>query len=540
MKKILNQDLLVERLSLQSESFQEGFEILIKCNSLEEITKRFRQILRGNFLTMNIVLMHKLSVDAEWNSIGSSIKVKKTELDILFHKSEPTVKYFKKGKYDAVVVLPLSDSSYLGILLAHKLDGGEFTDFDKITLQILLQIFSSAYNSFLNQQKEKKLIFELNEKVSQLNNLIDTGIELSRLEKKNVLFELALERMVSITNASSALIILADTEKNIPEQHITFPPNVSEEIIVVNPLKIETSFEFNNKSYRFVLSEKETRKGTTSFSELDKLLLQSIARQIQASIENEYLLKQSIEKEKIEKELTLAASIQKKIIPDELPKIDGYELAGINIPSREVGGDYYDCIDLGKGKYALIIADVAGKGISAALLVNTLNAALYSYLEFNLPLTELADRLNKLIFKSSPPDKYITFFIAVLNANSGELDVVNAGHNPIMLLRKNGKLEKINAGGIGLGMLDMGIPFEGQNFTIYPGDKLFFYTDGIPEAMNVREEEYSDERMINFLNKYSGTTAERFIKSIVNDVKDHVGDAIQSDDITSLLIIRNN
>ena len=535
----MKQNHLVEKLSLQAESFQEGFEILIKCKSLEEMISNFRHLLRGNFLVSNIVLLHKISTDEEWKTVGSNVEADRTDLNYLSHSNQLAVKYFKKKKYDAAIILPLSDSSFLGILLGHKLDGSEFTDFDKITLQILLQVFSSAYNSFLNQKKEKKLIFELNEKVSQLNNLIDTGIELSRFDKQNVLLELALERVASITNASSALIIVADKEKKIPEQHIIFPPNISSKVVIENPFKIKSSFEFDKKSYRFLLSEKETRKGTTSFSELDRLLLESITRQVKASIENEYLLKQSLAKERIEKELNLAAAIQQKIIPDELPEIKGYEIAGINIPSREVGGDYYDCIDLGEGKYALIIADVAGKGIAAALLVNTLNAALYSYLEFNLPLTELADKLNKLIFKASPPDKYITFFMAVLDSNSGELNVVNAGHNPILLLRKNGTLDKIEAGGTGLGMLDLGIPYSDQNLTLDSGDKLFLYTDGIPEAMNLKEEEYSDERMINYFEKHSDLPTEKFIKAIVDDVTNYVGEAEQSDDITSLILKRS-
>jgi phosphoserine phosphatase RsbU/P len=215
------------------------------------------------------------------------------------------------------------------------------------------------------------------------------------------------------------------------------------------------------------------------------------------------LHKQALEKEKIEQELNVAASIQQKILPDKLPLIEGYDLAGINIPSREVGGDYYNCMEISKNKFALIIADVAGKGIGASLLVSTLDAALYSYLQFDIPLTEIANRLNKLIYQSSPSDKYITGFIAVLDSKTGDLDIVNAGHNPIFLLRKDNSLERIAAGGVGLGMLDFGLPFEGQKTIMNPGDKLFLYTDGIPEAMNESEEEYSDEKMINFLlNKF--------------------------------------
>jgi len=222
-----------------------------------------------------------------------------------------------------------------------------------------------------------------------------------------------------------------------------------------------------------------------------------------------------------------------------LPNIEGYELAGINIPSREVGGDYYDCIELGNGKYALIIADVAGKGIGAALLVSTLNAALYSYLEFDIPLTKMSDKLNKLIYESSPSDKFITFFIAVLDSNTGELDIVNAGHNPIFLLRKDGTLEKIDAGGVGLGMFDFGISYTGQKSVMNSGDKLFLYTDGIPEAMNESEEEYSDERMINFFTDYSDKPAKDFVDMMVKDVKDYAGATPQSDDITTLILKRN-
>ena len=535
---VLENNSLVEKLSLQSESFQEGFETLTKSASLDEMLKNFWHLLRGNFITTNIHLFYKSTKESDWGGVKSKDKISDEDLSLLSLDSSVPVKYLINGKYTAVVVLPLSDNSYLGILLGSKLDGSGLNDFDKITLQVLLQIFSSAHKSFINQKKEKKLIFELNEKVLQLNNLIDTGIELSRYENQNVLFELALGRVITLTNSSSATIIINDITNNVIERQITFPQNISHENILKSQHKIESSFDFNNKTYRFVLSEKETRKGVTSFNELDELLLQAVSRQVRASLENEYLLDQSLEKERIEKELALAAAIQQKIIPKELPKIEGYQLAGINIPSKEVGGDYYDCIELGNEKFALIMADVAGKGISAALLVNTLNAALYSYLEFKLPLTDLADKLNKLIYKSSPPDKYITFLIVVLDSKSGNLDILNAGHNPALLLRKDGTLEQIEAGGIGLGMLDLGIPYSGQSLTINSGDKLFLYTDGIPEAMNENEEEYSDDRMIKFFANHSDNPVEDFITLLVKDVKTYAGTAQQSDDITSLILKR--
>lgn len=530
---------LVEKLALQVQSFQEGFEILSKSLSLIEMVKNFLHIIRGNFLVTEIYSFHKIKDIPDWKNISLKKIPDNTYLLYLKDSETPLIQYFTDQKIEVSVTLPLADHSYLGILIGPKLDKSKFLDLDKITLQILLQVFDSAYKSYLNRKKEKALIFELNEKVLHLNNLIDTGIEISGYNKRRILYEVALERITSLTNASSALIEIIKKSQNNLTKYITFPDGINPEKILNNKFRIQSSFEHYDRTYNFILSEKETRHNTTSFNELDKLLLDSIARQVAASLENEYLHKQALEKEKIEQEITVAASIQKRILPEALPKINGYDLAGINIPSREVGGDYYDCVDLGKGKYAIIIADVAGKGIGAALLVSTLNAALYSYLQFEIPLTEICDRLNKLIYKSSPSDKYITFFIAVLDSTTGELDIVNAGHNPIFLLKNDSSLEKLDAGGVGLGMFDFGIPFAGQKSVMNPGEKLFLYTDGIPEAMNENEEEYSDKKMLDFLIEHSDKPAGDFIDSLVNDVKIYAGSTPQSDDITALILKRN-
>lgn len=530
---------LVEKLSLQVESFQEGFEILSKSFSLVQMVKSFLHIVRGNFIVSEIYAFHKINKSLNWNNISLQKIPDLSYLSYLQDSETPLVNYFKDQKIEVTITLPLADQTYLGIMIGQKLDKSEFTDLDKITLQILLQVFDSAYKSFLNHKKEKALIFELNEKVLHLNNLVDTGIEISRYQKKSVLYDVALERITSLTNASSACLEIIKKYHDNIKKHITFPDGISADKILNNKFRIQASFEHEDRIYNFILSEKETRHNTTAFNELDQVLLDSIARQVHTSLENESLHKQALEKEKMEQELIVAASIQQRILPTALPEIKGYNLSGINIPSREVGGDYYNCFKLKNGKYALIIADVAGKGIGAALLVSTLDAALYSYLEFDIPLTEMADRLNKLIYKSSPSDKYITFFIAVLDAESGELDIVNAGHNPIFLLRENGTMEKLDAGGVGLGMFDFGLPFAGQKSVMNPGDKLFLYTDGIPEAMNVKEEEYSDEKMSDFFVEHSNKSSEEFINALVIDVKDYAGAALQSDDITAMILKRN-
>ena len=528
---------IVDKLALQVDSFQEGFEILSKSKSVEEIGKQFATLLRGNFFVTDIDIFYKIKSNVEWKIIYGNDKSRSESFED-FDDDKLHISYKNKPDNTISIIKPLIDKTIIGISIGAKLDKSDFTEFDKISLQIFIQLLDNAYQSFLTQKKEKNLIFELNQRVLQLNNLIDTGIDLTKFENRNTLLELSISRAAVLTDASHALAQVSKKDKVIDEA--VFPPGLNTSLVSDSKNKISASFNFQNNDYAFTLANKESRRGTGSFTSLDQILLDAIARQVNAAIENAFLHQESLVKERIEQELDVAASIQQRVIPRELPKIAGYDIAGINIPSREVGGDYYDCIDIGNDKFALIMADVSGKGIAAALLVNTLNASLYSYLDFNTPLPEMTDKLNKIIFNASPSDKFITFFIAVLSTKSGELDIVNAGHNPILLLRSDGSVHKITASGVGLGMFDFGIPFQGETLTLNKNERLFLYTDGIPEAMNEQEEEYSDERMEKFFIENKTDTAQGFVDNIVKDVKSFTGNAEQSDDITTLYLIRNS
>ena len=528
---------IVDKLALQVDSFQEGFEVLSKSKSVEEMGKRFASLLRGNFLVSEIDIFHKITSNDEWKLIygkdqSNSKSLKKINGDKL------QISYDDNSDNSVCIIKPLIDKSIIEITVGAKLDKTEFSEFDKISLQIFIQLLDNAYQSFLNQKKEKNLIFELNQRVLQLNNLIDTGIDLSKFENRNSLLELSISRAAVLTDASHGLVQV-NKEDNIIEEAV-FPPGLESSLVTDSKNNISASFSYQNNDFTFTLANKESRAGTASFTVLDQILLDAIARQVNAAIVNDFLHQESLIKERIEQELDVAASIQQRVIPQELPVIPGYDVAGINIPSREVGGDYYDCLDLGEDRFALVIADVAGKGIAASLLVNTLNASLLAYLDNKTPLPEMADKLNKIIYNASPSDKFITYFIAVLDTTTGELDIVNAGHNPILLMREDGAMQKIEAGGVGLGMFDFGIPYEGEKLTLKTDERLFLFTDGIPEAMNESEEEYSDGRMEKFFLENKTITAQEYVNKIVKDVKSFAGNAEQSDDITALYLIRKN
>lgn len=484
---------------------------------------------------MNI--FYKKTVRDDWGSLFVS-NDKSENYVHLFDDSETfSLNYDTSREYGINTTFKCTDDSYFGILIGGKLNNSQFDSLDAITLQIFIRLLDNAYQTHIARIREKNLIFSLNHKALQLYSLVDTGIEISRLEKNTQLFQLALERAVALTNASKGILRILHNDEVIITQSI--PKNIDISHTLESNDIIKAEVDYKGYDYNITLIDKESRNGEARFDETDKLLLSAFARQVRAAIENKELLKEALENEAIKYELSVASSIQKKIIPEALPVIEGYDVAGINIPSKEVGGDYYDCFELNDGRYALIIADVAGKGVSAALLVSALNASLNSYLDLNISPADLAGKVNKLIYKSSPPDKYITFFMAVLDPETGELDVINAGHNPILLLRKDGSLKKIDAGGVALGMFDMDLPFSGEKITIEKGERLLLYTDGIPEAMTIDEEEYSDERMETFFKNNAGFSASEFINAIVADVKQFTGGAAQSDDITALYLIKN-
>lgn len=527
---------LVEKLNLQVKSFQEGFDVLSLSRNLNELAKSFSHILRGNLLAINVNIFHKNSEENDWRALYLHQKESLNFTNHLETDTLPKVVDVEDDQYKLSITVPLIDNTYFGLLIGTKIDKSDFSSFDRISIQIFLQLLTNAYQAYLNHKKEKELIFSLNHRVLQLNSLIDTGIELSALDKTDSLLELALERAVVLTNASAGAVIVFE---NKDETKITtFPPGLDIEYFYKSSDKLTTKFEMLGKNYEFILIEKESRHGIVQFDETDDILLGAFARQLSSAIENEHLHREAIEKQNIEKELSVASDIQKRIIPESLPEIRGYDVAGINIPSKEVGGDYYDCKKLNDGRYALIMADVSGKGVPASLLVSTLNASLNAYLDLQIPLDELAVKINTVIYNASPSNKFITFFIALLDPESGELEIINAGHNPSLMLKNDKTLYKIDAGGVALGMFDMGLPFEGEKLKIEKGEKLLMFTDGIPEAMDKKENEYSDERLEQFLINYNFTDSTDFINALVKDVRKHTKNTPQSDDITALCLYK--
>jgi sigma-B regulation protein RsbU (phosphoserine phosphatase) len=530
---------IIKRLRLESDSFQDSFDKLSRAKNLEELAKNFSQILGYNLLVKNLVVFFKYKEKAEWQLLFSAHKSDSDYHLLLNTNSEFGVLEINHPMFKISINQLLFNKATFKILLGKKHDGSAYNEFDKIFLRFFLQQLASAYQFYMARKKEKELIFALNHRVLQLNSLIDTGIEISRLQETNHLLRLSLERVLALTNASKGMLRIREGRQVLERIFLPFP--FKSKKLEQGQHVISASFRFSNKIFRFFLFEKESRTGLVDFDDTDQLLLDAFARQVQVSLENNYLYEQSLEKERIDREISIAGAIQKNLIPEELPIIKGYDQFGINIPTKFIGGDYYDCIPLKDGRYVFIMADVSGKGIAASLLVSTLHASANAYLNGPFELESLVQKLNEVVYEAATIDKFITAVFSVLNPEKDELLTVNAGHNPTYILHKDKDVEEIISSGIPLGMMRESFPYKSVKSVLKPGDRVFFYTDGVTEAMNERDEQYDDIRPIkDFLISNKTSTAKDFITELMADMNDFTGETSQSDDITALYLVKKD
>ncbi len=237
-----------------------------------------------------------------------------------------------------------------------------------------------------------------------------------------------------------------------------------------------------------------------------------------------------------EQDIERAREIQQALMPKQLPQIRGCQLAAECQPARIVGGDYYDAIRLGDSSIAIVVGDVSGKGMAAALLMSNLQAIVRAFASGGLEPHELCAKANRLIAANVAPGKYITFFYAVVDAARLRLDYCNAGHNPPMLQHRDGTMATLGEGGPVLGVFP-GACYAGGTAELRPDDCLVLFTDGITEAMNAKDEEFGEDRLMALLSqRFAG--ADECRRQIVAAVTQFSNGAFQ-DDATVLVMTVN-
>jgi len=245
-----------------------------------------------------------------------------------------------------------------------------------------------------------------------------------------------------------------------------------------------------------------------------------------------------LERQKLENELEVARRIQARLLPAGPPAVGGLEISGHSESAREVGGDYYDHLLLPDGRVLLVIADVSGKGVPAALLMSAFRAALLSQDTQRGDPAEVAGRLNEFLHRSVEPGRFVTAFLGFLDPRDGRFTYANAGHNPPAILRADGRVEWLTAGGLILGILSPS-SFESGQVVIEPGDLLALYTDGVTEGANAAGELFGEERLVEVLRRRAGEPCAELAGDLVREVREFEGEQGPADDITVLLARRS-
>jgi sigma-B regulation protein RsbU (phosphoserine phosphatase) len=261
-----------------------------------------------------------------------------------------------------------------------------------------------------------------------------------------------------------------------------------------------------------------------------------------ASVER--LMRESEEKLRLESELEIAREVQTQLFPRSAPEVPGLALYGVCKAARTVSGDYYDFLKLGEKKVGLVLGDVSGKGISAALLMAAIQSALRAQFYDGLApalasstsalsTAAVVSRLNVQLYESTPREKYVTFFFAVYDAANRSLTYTNAGHLPPVLFRR-GKVERLRVGGTVVGLFSP-LTYEQAEIQIQPGDLLLAFTDGITEPENIYGEEFGEERVLEVVRRALGAPPQILAEEIYRSVSDWTGSPELQDDMTLLI-----
>jgi len=273
-----------------------------------------------------------------------------------------------------------------------------------------------------------------------------------------------------------------------------------------------------------------------NFTAENLLFIEAIGNTAIAALENERLFQEELEKKKLENELNLALEIQKNFLPKKIPVVEGFEFAGSSIPSRHVGGDYYDFVVLPDGHIMVVIADVSGKGMPASLIMANVQAALRVLAPLPLKLKDMLNKINKIVYQNTSAEKFVTFFCGILDPENMTFRYINAGHNPPFIFRRDKSVHSLTEGGLILGITDDDLPYFEGNFQLLNGDLILLYTDGVTEAKNPDDEDYSEDLLQNVVSVNLHQSAETLMKIITDDVLRHQNGRNQYDDITMSLI----
>lgn len=412
-------------------------------------------------------------------------------------------------------------------------------------------------------------------KLRMFEGLFEANAAVTSSLNRDEVLNLVMEKARELLNAEAASIFLLDEKTdelvlevstNLPrnsESKIRFPKGLgvagwvaaNGQPVVTKDISKDSRFYsgvqnktgFHTHSYLCVpLKIKDRIIGTAQvlnciggdeFSEEDLYIMEGFARQATIALENARLHQEELEKKRMEEELELAHRIQQQLLPEYDPQLPGYDITGFSFPSRWVGGDYFDFIQLPENRMSIIIADVCGKGVPAAVMMSSMQAVLHSLTGLNFSLQTTVHNLNRYICLNSTSDKFITNFYSELDYTKHTLSYINCGHNPPYLFRKNGTVETLLTGGLVLGVLE-DAKYAFSETYLEPGDIVLMYTDGVTEEHNEQKEMFGENRLMELVSGITELSAGEILEKIYQAVMQFGKDGQEAEDDLTLVCIK--
>ncbi|MCC6397517.1 MAG: SpoIIE family protein phosphatase [Bacteroidetes bacterium] len=471
------------------------------------------------------------------------------------------IKFFREN--DLQILIPLTSSNRpIGLLgFGKRLNKKPLRKREEAYLLSLASIAAAAIEKCHRIEELGLVNRKLDRKIQELNTLFELGKEFGLILDPDKLVRLLVLSLMGQVGVNRYLICLKDgAELRIAASRLEGPtpqPELLagltkiksgmriEDIVVTGAsdprpvlgaldLKVVIPMALQGQTKGFLLlGDKLSRD---PFGQADFEFLSALSSLAITSLENARLFQEAIEKQRLEDELVIAREIQKGLLPSVLPAVPGIEIGAANFSSKQVGGDYYDVIPLDDHRLILAIGDVSGKGTPASLLMANIQATIRALVPLNLPLSELTARVNDLMCPNTGGSRFVTFFWGCLECRSRRLTYVNAGHNPPYVVRAGGAVERLDKGGMILGVMETFVPYEEGTVDFSTGDLLVLFTDGVSEAMNPQSQEYGEERLETVIRKAGGWGAQGLIDIIHQDIIAHAAGAPQSDDITMMVV----
>jgi len=465
---------------------------------------------------------------------------------------------FRFPKRNSLAVPLRRGSTIIGALEAVNKENGRFTDRDRDILIALAEQIAIAldnarlYGRVMREVKERELLYEVGTRISSsldlnevLNLILDSlrqvvtydagGIYLVDPEASDIIavttrgYDPEMEKRAELKFGEGIVgwvaknqepIIVSDVRKD--ERYLNARDSTRSEIVV--PLIAAGKIVG-------ILNLESDEVG--AFTDDDLKLINTFGSQAAISIERAKLHAELLEKRRLEYELELARKIQRFFLPDRLPDVENFDLSGINIPSEQVGGDYYDVIPISEGQWGLVIADVFGKGIPASLVMASFRASLLAEIRNNYSISTILSKVNRLIWESVEPERCVTACYGVLDSKARVLTYSNAGHLEPIVIGRSG-YRKLSKGGMLLGALEHAT-YDEERIDLNPGDLLLFFTDGLTEAENRQGEPFGEERLIEIATSAVDRSCADIVRLIRDAVWRHTRGEL-SDDFTLLVV----